>query len=292
MEKIIRNPTLYAKALTSAERDPSFKWHGYAHSPRSSQVFCISAFGTLRNLAVGNQVLASLLYEAFPEIATKGRPRKWTMSPESECADLLNEKGTQQPTSVDALCISSQEVICIESKFVTDAADGFGRCSQATRGDCAGYHGPGSDKKTGTNAWCRLEGWEGRRSPRLYWSLGKSYFRSKIFEPQSDGQACPFSGASYQLMRNFLFAAAMAERDRKKFFGVLAICPEPSSGALASQVEEFRANILLPEFRDRVKFLAYENLIGHLKKVADAEANALANFLEERIDKICRTHPA
>ncbi len=288
MEGILRNPTLYPKALTSAERDPSFKWHGHAHSPRSSQVFCISAFGTLRNLTVGNRVLASLLYEAFPEIATNGRPRKWTISPECEDEDLLNEKGTRQPTSVDALCVSSQEVICIESKFVTDAAEGFGRCGQAIRGDCAGYHGPGSDKKTGTSAWCRLEGWEATRSPRLYWSIGKSYFRSETFEQQSMGQACPFAGPFYQLMRNFLFAAAMAERDRKNFFGVLAICPEPSSGTLRSQVEEFRQKILLPEFRGRVKFLTYEILIDRLRNVADPEADALAAFLEERIETICR----
>ena len=84
MAGILRNPTLYPKALTSSERDPSFKWHGHAHSPRSSQVFCISAFGTLRNLTVGNRVLASLLYEAFPEIATNGRPRKWTISGKTE----------------------------------------------------------------------------------------------------------------------------------------------------------------------------------------------------------------
>ena len=91
-------------------------------------------------------------------------------------------------------------------------------------------------------------------------------------------------------MRNFLFAAAMAKRDGKKFFGVLAICPEPSSGALVSQVEEFRQEILLPKFRSRVKFLTYENLIDHLQNFANAEANALAAFLKERIDRICQRH--
>jgi len=89
-------------------------------------------------------------------------------------------------------------------------------------------------------------------------------------------------------MRNFLFAAAMAERDRKSFFGVLAICPEPSSGVLHSQVEEFRKKVLLPEFRDRVKFLTYEILIDRLRSVTDPEADALAVFLEERIETICR----
>ena len=76
MKNILNNPTLYPNALTSAERDPSFKWHGHADSPRSSQVFCISAFGTLRNLAAGNQVLDNLLCEAFPNLATKDRPGK------------------------------------------------------------------------------------------------------------------------------------------------------------------------------------------------------------------------
>ena len=89
-------------------------------------------------------------------------------------------------------------------------------------------------------------------------------------------------------MRNFLFAAAMAERDRKRFFGVLAICPEPYSERLESQVEAFRQNILRPEFRDRVNFLTYETLINHLRDVAEPEAAALADFLEERIDTICQ----
>ena len=287
MEKVLRNPTLYSKALTANELAPAFKWHGYAHSPRSSQAFCISAFGTLRNLTVGNRVVASLLSEAFPLIATAGRPRNWTISPESENEELLNEKGTVQSTSVDVLCTSSQEVVCIESKFVTDAAKGFDSCGQVSKGHCAGFYGPGSDKKRGTKAWCRLESWDGKRSPRLYWTLGKSYFSTNVFERQLQGQSCPFSGPTYQLMRNFLFAARMAERDRKSFFGVLAICPENFSGVLGSQVAEFQQNVLRPEFRGRVKFLNYETLITHLRLVDDEEASALAEYLEERIDTVC-----
>ena len=287
-DDILYNPTLYSKALTPAELAKSFKWHNYAWSPKSSQVFCISAFGTLRNLAVGNQVLANLLYEAFPETFTQGRSRKWMINLEAEDEGLLNERGTRQPTSIDALCTSSREVVCVESKFITDAADGFGRCSQAVRGDCAGYRGPGSDSKTKTSAWCRLESWDGGRSPRLYWSFGKTYFRPEIFEQQLPGQTCPFSGPFYQLLRNFLFAAAMAERDRKKSFGVLAICPEPTSGSISQQVEEFRQQVLLPEFRDCVKFLPYETLIDHLRNVADSEADELAAFLEERIRTVYR----
>ena len=287
-DAILRNPTLHPNALQASEHAASFKWHGHAHSPRSSQVFCLSAFGTLRNITAGNRVLAGLLAEAFPEIARPGRPRAWAISPEHEDEMLLNERGVKQPTSVDCLCTSTQEVVCIESKFVSDAAEGFGQCGQAVNGPCAGFYGPGSDLKTGTDAWCRLEGWEGARSPRLYWSLGRSYFRPEVFAQQGRDESCPFVGPNYQLMRNFLFAAAMAERDGRKFFGVLAICPEPTAGKLALQVDRFRNEVLLPRYRDRVRFLTYERLIHHLRMTAEMEALELAGSLEERIDTVCR----
>jgi hypothetical protein len=79
----------------------------------------------------------------------------------------------------------------------------------------------------------------------------------------------------------------MAERDRKRFFGVLAISPELCSEILGSQIEGFRQTILRPAFRDHVKFLTYETLISHLRDVADPEAAGLADFLSERIDTIC-----
>jgi hypothetical protein len=85
-------------------------------------------------------------------------------------------------------------------------------------------------------------------------------------------------------MRNFLAAAAMAERDRKRFIGILAISPELCSEILGSQIEGFRQTILRPAFRDHVKFLTYETLISHLR---DVEAAGLADFLSERIDTIC-----
>lgn len=279
------NPTLYNLALTDRERDPSFKWHRYADSERSSQMFCLSALGSLRNLDIGNKILNDLFSEAFQEISLPDFI-EWKISPEYEDRDILNEKGTPQSSSVDCFCESPQMVVCIESKFVSDAKEGFGSCNQV-RGKCAGYYGPGSDLKTHTNAWCRLKVKDGRRTPRHYWCLGRLYFRQEIFAQQSYGDTCPFAGSFYQLMRNFLFAAEVARRDQKAFFGVLAICPERTADEVKIQVQNFRNDILLPEFKDQMQFLPYERLIHHLRVTFDGDALKLADFLEERINTIC-----
>jgi len=287
LDQIRGNPTFYAKVLDPAEFGSSFKWHGHAYSPRSSQVFCVSAFGVLQKLASKDRIIAALLSQAFPEVATRGRPRSWAISLEHEDEFLLGERGTNQPTSIDVLCTSSKEVVCIESKFVTDAREGFGGCSQASRGRCGGYYGPGSDLKTGTPAWCRLENWDGHRSPRLYWALGKAHFKAEVFAPQQSGDERPLAGSNYQLMRNFLFAAAMAERERKRFFGMLALCPAATSGLIEGQIDSFRQDIVRPEYRNRVGFLTYETYIAHLHAVQDRDAEDLAGFLEDRIKTLC-----
>ena len=280
------NPTLYDLALTDREHDPSFKWHSDVYSQRSSQVFCLSALGSLRNLGVGNKVLTNLLAEAFRQIQLPD-PNEWKFLTEYEDKNILNEKGHGQPTSVDFFCKSSKAIVCFESKFVSDAKSGFGSCSQVERKNCAGYYGPGSDLKTKTNAWCRLKVQDDRRTPRYYWRLGRSYFRQDIFVEQSYGDTCPFAGSSYQLMRNFLFAAEAAKRDRKAFFGVVAICPERTADEVKIRVHEFRNDILLPEFKEQMQFLPYERLLHHLRVTCDGDALKLANFLEERIDTIC-----
>ena len=280
------NPTLYDLALTDREHNPSFNWHSDAYSERSSQVFCLSALGSLRNLAVGNKVLTNLLVEAFPKIPAPD-PKEWEILTEYEDKGILNEKGHGQPTSVDFFCRLSRVIICFESKFVNDAKEGFGSCSQVRRKNCAGYYGPESDLKTKTNAWCRLKEWDSRRTPRHYWCLGRSYFRQEIFSEQSYGDTCPFAGSSYQLMRNFLFAAEAARRSRKAFFGVLAICPERTAAKVKKQTQNFRDEVLLPEFKDQMQFLPYERLIHHLRVTCDEDALKLADFLEERINTIC-----
>lgn len=279
------NPTLHPRALTERERAPDFKWHSHARSPRSSQVFCLSAFGTLRSVSAKDRILEALIRHALPGFPARSRPRQWSILPEAESPELLSEFGTQQATSIDALCLSSDEVVCIESKFATDAEHGFGGCSQFPKA-CAGFRGPGSDIARQTDAWCRLENWEGRRSPRAYWSLGKRWFRPEVFNRQTASDVCALLGANYQLMRNFLFAASIAERDGKSRFGVLAIGPRRFAPLLAEQVAAFRRDILLPEFQDLIAFVDYEAYADILDAANDHDAAQLAEFLRERIHNV------
>ena len=162
---------------------------------------------------------------------------------------------------------------------------GFKGCSQPKQ-QCAGFFGPGSDLKTKTNAWCRLEVWDGNRSPRSYWTLGRAFFRDSVFAKQVDGQKCPFNGPNYQLMRNFLFAAALAQQQKLRSFGVVAIAPAKMSGKLKRQIESFRTTVLQPGFGSCVKLVTYERLIELLKETGDVAAIALADFLSERIAEL------
>jgi len=289
LERALDNPTLHPNALTEKERAPAFKWHTHCGSPRSSQVFCLSAFGTLRSLREKNRVLEDLFRRALPDFPHRPRSRRWEIIPEAEKPELLSEHGSNQPTSIDALCVSSKEVICIESKFATDAMHGFGGCSQFSRKACRGYRGPGSDLATSTAVWCRLERWDGRRSPRAYWSIGTRYFQPLVLQQQGPGDSCPLRGPNYQLMRNFLFAASLAEKEGKTYFGVLAIAPRRVSAKLANQVDDFRRNVLLPEFQDRITLVDYETYASCLAESGDKECAELATFLEGRISEIIRT---
>lgn len=248
-EQVQQNTTLYPKALLAGE-GASLRWHKDAHRPQSSQVFCVSAFGTLRHLPVRDGVIRQLL--GLPDGATTSDPT-WSIELEKVQADLLSEYGRVKASSVDALLLNRQAVFCVESKFSTDAKYGFRGCSQPEKDkngviNCAGYYGPGSDLKTNTNAWCRLEIWDGDRSPRTYWTLGRAFFRESIFAKQADHEKCPFNGPFYQLMRNFLFAAALAQQKKLLPFGVVAIAPARRSAKLEQQLKSFRETVLQPQF--------------------------------------------
>lgn len=190
------------------------RWHRHADQPHSSQVFCVSAFGALRSLPVQDQVVGRLLGQP---VATNDAGPNWHIELEVVRSNLLSEHGRVQPSSIDVLLRTQQAVVCVEAKFLKDADAGFGGCSQPKKNKkggikCAGYFGPGSDLKTRTNAWCRLEVWDGHRSPRTYWTLGRAFFQASVFAKQAEGQKCPFNGPHYQLMLIFLFAAALAQQ--------------------------------------------------------------------------------
>lgn len=118
------NPTYLAGALSEAEAQ-AIRWHSPS-SARSSQVFCISAFGSLRHLPDGQSILQALLTRHFPDVGLTG---PWKLTLEHTDRQVLDESGRVTPTSVDVFCRSASSAVCIESKFVADALEGFGsRC--------------------------------------------------------------------------------------------------------------------------------------------------------------------
>ncbi len=258
------------------------RWHRYALAPNSSQVFCVNAFLGLAQLPVCHDVLNQVFAQAFP--ATARPAGNWKVEVEKEDRSLLGEGGPQQPTSVDAFCSTSNSVVCIESKFDRDGRDGFGGCSQAASKPkkCLGFFGPGSDTRTRTTAPCRLQVAEGTRTERLYWQKAIDYFIPDVFALQAPGEYCPFKGPSFQLMRNFLFAAEHARKHGLDNFRVLAICPRKRKDPLEGQIQEFR-KLLLPEFQDRIALVTYEDFISTLR-ASGAEGQPLAEFLAKRIN--------
>ncbi len=284
--KVRANSSYWKGALSDAEGE-AIKWHS-PNEPRSSQIFCISAFGGLRRLPDWQQILSRLFGAHLPGLDADPA---WAQPIfEHFNRNLMGETGPVTPTSVDVFYSSASAAVCIESKFLFDARGGFGGCSQPrTKGidgrmSCAGYYGPGSDLKTRSNANCRLEIPDGKRGARRYWDLGQRYFLEQVFQSQSPGEICPLSGSGFQLMRNFLFAAEAA--GNRRAFGVLAIAPEKTSAVLKEQIARFRSGILRPEYRHHVALATYEQLIALLHESASADARQLGNFLETRINTL------
>jgi len=270
-------PNLFPGAITPkvGHRIP---WHKYASSPRSSQTFCISAFGSLIDCEKNAEVLDRFLAQHFP--TWESTDTRWKVHLEYADRSLLNEVGGT-PTQVDTLLEDSSSVVTIESKFVADAKEGLGSCSKFPK-ECKGHYGPGSDVAN-SSCWCLLERWNGRRTPRLYWTLGRSYFRDTIFAQQQVGDACPFRGPHFQLMRNFLLASAFAMRHRKSQFGTVVICPKSCRAPLEPQVESFKKKVLRPEFENLVHMAFYDDYIEALREVGDERLVRLAEFLRQRM---------
>ena len=185
------------------------------------------------------------------------------------------------PTSVDVFCRCADMTVSIESKFLADASEGFGGCGQAKTGACSGFYGPGSDYKTETDASCRLAIADGTRSARRYWQVGRSYFRGSVFLQQDENEVCPFRGPSFQLMRNFLFAAKAA--GPSQHFGVLCIVPEQKAAKCRKQVDDFKASVLLPRYGSFISLTTYDILVAALGRSKHPESQRLGRFISERM---------
>ncbi len=265
-----RNPLYRAGSLSDAE-GRAIHWHS-PDSPHSSQIFCISAFGSLRGLPDRDRILAQLFAGILPRGAACG---PWHVQPEFHDPSRLGETSAGQPSVIDVFCHSADAAVCLEAKFLTDARHGFGGCSQCGRGYCAGYYGVGSDLKTGTDAHCRLAIGDGKRTPRRYWEAGRQYFRAAVYTSQRSGETCPFAGPNFQLMRNFLFAA----KSGLPHFGLLVIVPRTLMASCAEQLEIFHTTILRPEHQSRVALVTYETVISYLRESACDASRQLGDFL-------------
>jgi hypothetical protein len=247
-------------------------------SPASSQALCVSVWGTLATMQARTRILEDILGAAgFHDLSLT--------QPLVECevvdqADVLNELGPSTPTSLDALLTWPLGVLTIESKFTERE---FGTCSQPRNGQCSGDHAIGSDLKMRTAAPCRLTVYDGARTPRLYWSLGTQLFRPEVLAVPR--RPCPFAGASFQLMRNLAFAAALAARRRRRWFGFLVayVGGAPSAAALHRELEEFQA-LLLDDVRPRFRAVTYEQ-IGEVLRARGE--NPLAEEIDRRIRRVC-----
>jgi hypothetical protein len=270
------NPSYWPGTL-SAKEGAGLRWHSPAE-PRSSQVFCISAVCGLRALPDRDEILSHLFR---PFLGTDRAAGPWALRPEYSRRDLLGETGAGTPTSVDVFCESPAAVVCVEGKLFYDAREGFGSCGQAKHGQCAGHYGPGSDRKTGTDAFCRLEVPEGRRGARRYWELAGDYFAETTFQKQAEGETCPFAGPSFQLMRNVLFAGASAGQGRG--FAVVCLVPAVEKSVVEVQVTRFRTDLLRNEHRSAVGIRTYDELAVLLRASPHAESQQLGAFLLERL---------
>ncbi len=276
LDQIRANPTLHPLAFKLvSEQFPELKWHSHADDPRSSQAFALSAFVPLLAFRDKNDILERFVTGAMPSVPPSAG-REWSLIPEFTRRELLGETGAGIPTNVDILLVANDAVVCIESKYIVDAAEGFGKCGQFNNGACRGFHGAGSDTK-GTEALCRLAMRDGRRNPRLYWQLGRGHFRDEVFAEQAPSQVCPYRD-TYQLMRNYLTASELARRDSKPYFGAIGLAPSERSVAIREGVQRLVDDVLLPENRNRVAAVAYEDYLALLED-GSREANSLAAFL-------------
>lgn len=203
--------------------------------------------------------------------------RRWKIRLEVSDPEILQERGGRA-SCIDVLLEAGDAVVCVESKFLRDAAAGLPGCSQFPEA-CRGFYGPGSDRKCGTSAPCRLAASERGRTARVYWDVAAGLFRPERLNPAAgEPGSCPLH-RHFQLARNLLFAARYAELRGKRLFAALMIAPRASAELLEAQTAAFAQDVLSPALVGRVGVAHYELLVALLASCGEARAAAVGAFV-------------
>jgi len=297
-ERLRRSRTLYPGVADAL--GPAFPWHSRADGPRSSQGLCLSVWVPLAGLEARHALVESIVQAALG--ASSPIPprddRRWRISVEVSRPQLLGED-RGGASAIDVVLEADDAVLCVESKYLSDAAAGLDGCGQFPLA-CRGFHGPGSDLGTGTAAPCRLGG-EAGGERRRYWEVAARLFRPEALEYGGEPATCPLL-PHYQLARTLFFAAEAARylpeessdhpaaesgdhipAESAAHFAAVVLAPRATAARLERQVAAFRRDVLRPELADHVALALYDDLARLLRSSGDPAAADVGRFLAARL---------
>lgn len=223
---------LFPASHAAIEDFDAFPWHVGSDNevdtdrPHSSQALSIDVFGTLKTFADRDAACAALA--SAWDLPGAG---PWTISLEFSVGQKL--LGEPTSTQVDALLMSPNAVICVESKFTEREGGG---CSQTRtlrrKGgeplrQCDGNYRRQTNPVNGIEARCALTG-KGIR----YWEHIPGLFG---LDAAVDHCPCPFKGSWYQWMRNVVTAHRLAVPGNRTAAFVLAYASSASERHLPIQ---------------------------------------------------------
>lgn len=241
--------------------------------PHSSQAFCMSVWGSLAGHA---QAIGLGALRASADLGAEWEFLDGDHDLEFEFEDrsLLNEFGSPKATNVDVLLTFDGYVVAVESKLT----EAFGGCGQVAKRKCSGDYQPGSDLKTGSDAPCRLQIQEGRRTPRKYWDVMSVLGESGAFPHETP---CPFAGGSYQVIRNIAVAYELGLREGKDWrviFAFPASSRHDSVGYVHRVVDRLR-----PEHRQRISIVDYDMVGSVFAASGDSDTSRLGSYMLDRL---------
>ena len=283
LQKSIRENIYHAAHWAIGDWD-AYKWHRTngqpdTHVSHSSQALCISVWGTFAS-AEGKavrRVITGLLNDGELQRAIGRYDTQIPLTLESDSRELLNEYGGTQ-SHLDGVLDLDELPVVIESKLT----EPLGCCSQVKQRHCSGIYGPGSDLKLKRPDPCRLLYKDQNRTSRLYWDI-----MGQLSRPDSYpfGQACPFAGSGFQVMRNIAAAFRMATgkntggNNGREWRVIFAYPSDPRTSQAIRAVREK----LNPEQQKRVLSLDYLQLAELLGKSSDPIAKGLSQHMSARL---------